>query len=63
MKVKLPPYSPPVNPPAYSVCGSIKDETYLSLLPPSYTNPGYETLPADLKSETGSSVKANKAGE
>lgn len=34
----------PMNPPAYSVTGKEKEVAYLAVAPPSYTNPGYETL-------------------
>ena len=54
--MKLPQYSLPSNPPAYS--SDMKDGEYTYIAPPSYTeigntlkdsyeNPAYETIPAD----------------
>lgn len=67
--VKLPPYSDlPMNPPVYTVTGSEKDVTYMSLPPPSYTNPGYETLKVHLqgsdtlKSEKAETMKTDSEG-
>lgn len=34
----------PMNPPPYSISGSNKDVTYMTLPPPTYTNPGYGTV-------------------
>lgn len=50
VKTKLPAYSDlPFNPPAYSSFRSTKGENYVPAPPPSYTNPGYETLPEERK--------------
>lgn len=34
----------PMNPPAYSVTGKEKEVAYLAVAPPSYNNPGYDSL-------------------
>ncbi|XP_045164712.2 neurogenic locus notch homolog protein 4-like [Mercenaria mercenaria] len=63
ISVKLPPYSNlPMNPPPYTITGSEKDVTYMSIAPPSYTNPGYETLKVHLqRSESVKSTKSEKS--
>lgn len=43
--IRPPPYTlHPYSPPPYSISGSVKDVTYMSLPLPSYTNPEYGTL-------------------
>ncbi|XP_060591236.1 uncharacterized protein LOC132746175 [Ruditapes philippinarum] len=60
--IKLPAYSDlPMNPPAYSITGSEKDVEYMSVAPPSYTNPGYETLKVHVG--RSGSVKSNKSDQ
>lgn len=66
--IKLPAYSDlPMNPPAYSVTGSEKDVAYMSIAPPSYSNPGYETLRVHVGRSgsvtSGKSEKSEKASD